>query len=457
MQVLAASGDPFVLSILVRCLRKWGDEVTTATSGAEASRVLNQGGGPRMVVLDREMPDVSGLELLCTLRALPHGDELYVLVLGECQSKAGIVEALEAGADDFLSKPLHPRELQLRLAKRRPKHGAESSGSRTSGGGPTSGMTLAGKYRLERKIGEGGMATVWLATHLSLGVPVALKFMKRRPGDAPEPSSFEREARAAARLRSIHSVRVYDHGVSEGGMPYLVMEYLPGVSLAARIDDHGPVALREVASIVEQIARVLTEAHSVGIIHADVKPENILLVSSADRPHGCASLVDFGLACSRVPRTPQRRGSISGTPGYMSPEHLRGQAVPNVALDTWGLAAAAFTALTGAVPFDGASVTDIARNVCLAPLPIPSHYNRTLPPEVDAWFARACSRLVEERFQTPRELADALARCVAGHGRREAGSTAVRGRARMATEQRVLRPGTLGTSPQLDSLSQVAA
>lgn len=267
-------------------------------------------------------------------------------------------------------------------------------------------MTLGGKYRLEREIAEGGMAKVWLGVHLALGINVAIKFMKPGISEAADHASFEREGRAAARLRNEHVVRVYDHGFTDEGVPYLVMDYLAGESLAERIDRIGPLPPSAVASLTQQVGRALTEAHARGIIHGDVKPENILIVDDPERPDGCARLVDFGLARSRV--TSAEAFVISGTPSYLSPEHLRGLAPPNPALDLWALAMTAFTALTGTIAFDGETVRDIVQSVCSLPLPVPSQANSALTPAIDAWFARACAQAGHERPPTAAELASTL-------------------------------------------------
>ncbi len=408
MRVLAADDDQGILSVLERCLRGWGYEVTTARDGIEAWRVLRNEDAPRIVVLDWDMPGLAGLEVCRLLRTTPHGEDVYVLMLTGRQEKADLIEALEAGADDFLSKPFHPRELQLRLAKGVTFQTSRAAAAMPTHRAPPSGSTLGGKYRLEKQIAEGGMASVWLGVHLSLGINVAIKFMKPGLAETPDYASFEREARAAAQLRSEHIVRVYDHGVAHDGAPYLVMEYLAGESLGDRIDRIGPLPPVEVASFVEQIARALGDAHARGIIHRDIKPENILLVDEPDRPHGGAKLVDFGLARSRMGAQATEGGLISGTPSYMTPEHLRAQAPPNPALDLWGLAATAFTALTGNVPFDGDSISDIMKSICVAPLPVPSTLNPALPPAIDAWFAKACARKPQDRHQTPEELASSL-------------------------------------------------
>lgn len=410
MRILAADDDPGILSTLERCLKSWGYEVTTAAGGADAWRILKHDSTPRIIVIDWDMPGISGLEVCRLLRATPHGEEVYVLMLTGRQEKGDLIEALEAGADDFLSKPFNTRELQLRLAK-----GVSFQANRERlygpprGGAPPSGSTLGGKYRLERKIAEGGMASVWLGVHLSLGINVAIKFMKPGLGESPDYASFEREARAAAALRTENIVRVYDHGIDHTGSPYLVMEYLAGESLADRIDRCGPLPAAEVADYVEQIARALNEAHGRGTIHRDIKPENILLVDDPNRPYGTAKLVDFGLARSWATAEKTEGGLISGTPSYMTPEHLRAAVPPNPALDLWGLAATAMTALTGVVPFDGDTLSEIMQRVCTAPLPVPSLLNPELGRGFDAWFAKACARSPRNRYQTPQELSLAFA------------------------------------------------
>ncbi len=407
MRVLAADDEPGMLKALDRHLRGWGYEVELAKDGAEAWRVLKRADAPRVVILDWDMPGLSGLEVCRLLRSTPHGSDIYVLMLTGRQQKTDLIEALESGADDFLSKPFHPRELQLRLAKG--VSFRETQGIRAPTVAPPSGVVLGNKYRLERQIAEGGMATVWVGVHLSLGINVAIKFMKPELAETTDYASFEREARAAAQLRNQHIVRVYDHGMTQDGLPYLVMEYLGGESLVDRIERLGALTPSQAANVVSEVARALTEAHDRGIIHRDVKPENIVLVDDPERPGGVtAKLIDFGLA--RPPVTPGDAATveIAGTPCYMSPEHLRGEAFPNALLDLWALAATGYYALTATVAFDGSTLSEIVARVCAHPLPRPTATNALLPRAVDEWFARACSRRPSARFQTAMELASAF-------------------------------------------------
>jgi CheY-like chemotaxis protein len=436
MRVLAADDDRGILNILDRSLRSWGYETVTAGNGTDAWKLLKHDDAPRIAVLDWDMPGMSGLEVCRLLRSAPHGEEVYVLMLTGRQEKGDLIEALEAGADDFLSKPFHARELQLRLAK-----GVSFQASREAlhgppRGAPPSGTTLGGKYRLEKKIAEGGMASVWLGVHLSLGINVAIKFMKEGVADTADYASFEREARAAAQLRTEHIVRVYDHGIGVDGEPYLVMEYLAGESLASRVDRCGPLPPAEVAAIIEQVGRALTAAHDRGIIHRDVKPENIILVDDPDRPFGLAKLVDFGLARSRsnLQKT-DAGGLISGTPSYMTPEHLRAQVAPNPSLDLWALAATAFAGLTATIPFDGETLAETMKKICVGPLPLVRGGDATSPSAIDAWFAKACARPPEARFQTALELTNALtAACAADTARGDVQTHAVGGSAETATQ-----------------------
>jgi CheY-like chemotaxis protein len=414
MRILVADDEEGLLRSLERWLQTWGYEVMVARDGAEAWRLLKRDDAPRVAILDWSMPGLSGPEVCRLLRATPHGGEVYVIVLTAKQQKDDVIEALESGADEFLSKPFHARELQLRLAKGVRDSARLSAKTPAPSVPPPSGSTLGGKYRLEGEIARGGMGSVWRGVHLSLGVDVAIKFMDPGLAQTSHYASFEREARAAAQLRSEHTVRVYDHGISHQGLPYLVMEYIAGEPLAAAIARRGPFPPAEVVALVEQASRALGEAHAQGVVHRDVKPENILLVDDPARRPFTVKLIDFGLANPSEARAPGEAPVVAGTPSYMSPEYLRGEVAPNPLLDLWGLAATAYRAMTGRVAFEGESLPAIYQKVCAEPAPVPSRAKPDVPPAFDAWFLRACARAPAERFQTAGELASALAVALRG-------------------------------------------
>jgi serine/threonine-protein kinase len=200
------------------------------------------------------------------------------------------------------------------------------------------------------------------------------------------------------------------------------MEYLEGESLSDLIVRGGPVDPALAAQIIGQAARALTKAHAAGVVHRDLKPDNIFLAKSdepgQDLPF-VVKLVDFGIAKMVEEDRPEgggskmggptREGTVIGTPNFMAPEQLTMGGAPGPLTDLWSLGACAFAAVTGRIPFEGDVLGDIVLRVCAAPLPVPSGYNPDLPSGFDAWFARACARDATKRFQTPTELAEALA------------------------------------------------
>jgi serine/threonine-protein kinase len=284
------------------------------------------------------------------------------------------------------------------------------------------GTLVAGKYRVKDLVGTGGMGTVWEGVHTTLGTRVAIKFIRPQyAAQAEARARFEIEARAAARLKTKNAVHVYDHGVTQDGLPYIVMEFLDGESLSDAILARGRLEPAEVAHVIGQAARALTKAHAAGVVHRDLKPDNIFLARSEEPVEGypyVVKLVDFGIAkmfeeprADKVPAPmggPTREGTVIGTPNFMAPEQLTAGGAPGPLTDLWSLGAVTFAAITGRLPFEGDVLGEIVLKVCAAPMPVPSKISTNTPPGFDAWFARACSRDPTRRFQTPAELANAL-------------------------------------------------
>jgi eukaryotic-like serine/threonine-protein kinase len=282
--------------------------------------------------------------------------------------------------------------------------------------GPTTEPTaelVAGKYRLTRLLGRGGMGSVWEGVHETLGTHVAVKFIENDYVDSSEARSrFENEAKAAAKLTSKHAVKVYDHGVMSDGRPYIVMEYLSGEPLDARLARYPRLALADTARIVIHIARALSQAHQAGIIHRDLKPENIFLVRDEDEGTEIAKVVDFGIAkfteSSAGLSSSTKTGSVLGTPYFMSPEQARGLRSIDYRTDLWSMGVIAYRCLVGELPFIGEAVGDLLVQICVSPLPVASQKVPGLPPAFDAWLRKALARDPAERFQSAPELAEAL-------------------------------------------------
>lgn len=258
------------------------------------------------------------------------------------------------------------------------------------------------------------MGAVWEGTHSSLGTRVAVKFIDAEYASSPEARSrFENEARAAARLRSKHVVEVYDHGVSDDGCPFIVMEFLQGEPLDKRLDRLGRLSARETAQIVMQVCRALAKAHAANIVHRDLKPENVFLVWDDEERTDVVKVVDFGIAkfndSSLSVSSATRTGSVLGTPHYMSPEQARGLRSVDARSDLWSVAVIAYRCLVGALPFEGEAVGDLLVKLCTAPIPVPSELAPDVPPGFDAWLLQGLSREPTQRFQTAAQLSESLA------------------------------------------------
>ena len=272
---------------------------------------------------------------------------------------------------------------------------------------------LAGKYKLVHQLGKGGMGSVWLAHHLTLQSPVAIKLIEPQIATNPEAlARFMREARSAAALRSPHVVQILDHGV-DGATPYIAMELLEGESLAARLRKVGRLSPEDTARILTHTARAVSRAHEVGIVHRDLKPDNIFLVENEEEE--MAKVLDFGIAkstavgfgVSAIAET--RTGALMGTLHYMSPEQAEGVKSVDFRSDIWAMGVIAFECLLGRRPFEGETVGTLVLELCSRPLPVPSQYG-AVPAGFDAWFGRICAREPAARFASARDAAADLRR-----------------------------------------------
>jgi serine/threonine-protein kinase len=265
-----------------------------------------------------------------------------------------------------------------------------------------------GSYEVKGLLGRGGMAVVLKAVDPALNRTVAIKVLAAHLASCGAARQrFLREARAAAAVVHEHVVAV--HAVDEtAGLPYLVMEYVPGRSLQERLDRQGPLALSEVLRIGMQAAAGLAAAHAQGLVHRDVKPANILLENGVER----ARLTDFGLARAVSDAALTQSGVVAGTPQYMAPEQARGETVDHRS-DLFSLGSTLYAMCTGHPPFRAESAVAVLRRVSDdEPRPV-----RELNSEVPAWFAAIIAKLhakdPEQRYQSAAEVSDLLGRCLA--------------------------------------------
>jgi serine/threonine-protein kinase len=290
---------------------------------------------------------------------------------------------------------------------------AETSGVPGARTTVAQGTLIGGRYRLIERIGSGAMGEVWRARHEDLNTEVAIKIatvVDESSSKLADRFRFEAQVSAQLAKHTPHIVAVHDAGRHKGA-PYMVMELVRGITLAALVEREGPLPLKRVASIVRQIASALTAAHDRAIWHRDIKPPNILVVED---PEGdMVKVVDFGVAKAMAARldvdAPKatQDGILVGTPSYMSPEQVAGEA--SASGDLWALAVCAYEALTGVDAFDGSSLTEIFGAVATATYVPPSKHVE-VPPVIDAWFRRALAPNAQQRFASADELATSFER-----------------------------------------------
>jgi eukaryotic-like serine/threonine-protein kinase len=257
-----------------------------------------------------------------------------------------------------------------------------------------SGRFVLGKYELVRPLAEGGMASVWLARHSSLEVDVAVKLTPASEFDAHRQQRAYTEARLAAQLVHPGVCRVLDFGLTAEGDPCVVTELLQGETLEARLTLGGPFTPVEAVRIVLPLLDALATAHARGIVHQDVKPENVFLARD-DHGRVQPKLLDFGIAREHErPGTWQRAGSISGTPAYMSPEQAEGRDDVDLRADLWSVCATLYELIAGQPPFDGETCEAVLAQVL-------DSQPRTLAEQ--ALAERALSEIVQRGLEKDRE------------------------------------------------------
>jgi eukaryotic-like serine/threonine-protein kinase len=277
-----------------------------------------------------------------------------------------------------------------------------------------SGEILLGKYRVERVLGAGSMGKVVAAIHLQLRERVAIKLLR------PEAARFDdahgrflREARAVVRIKSEHVARVTDIGVTESGIPVMVMEYLEGSDLSALLQEQGPLSVTVAVDYLLQACEAIAEAHMLGIIHRDLKPANLFMTRRADGSP-CIKVLDFGISkvaladptASDVAMA--QTSALMGTPFYMSPEQLESTAGVDARTDIWSLGVTLYELLTGTWPFSAPTLPQLCTKILTAQAPPVRRVRPDVPPELESAIARCLARDLGLRFANVAEFASAI-------------------------------------------------
>ncbi len=339
--------------MLSRRLKRKGFEVRTAAGGEEALAVVRDE-AIDLVLLDIMMPGVDGIEVLRRLRETYNQNELPVIMQTAKADSDDVVESLELGANDYVTKPIDfPVVLARVTTQLRGKVQAQPKEAGEPGMGDLKpGVVLAGRYRLGEPIGEGNFGAVYRAQHMELAVDVAVKVLQKNVTSGESLERFRREGVSACRIKHPNAVAVTDFGVNDAGVAYLVMELLEGTSLSDEVKLCGALSPYRVNEIVQPICDVLAEAHAAGIVHRDIKPENVFLHQTARGE--VVKVLDFGIAKlagdTVTKESLTAEGFILGTPAYMAPERLRGEPYDGRS-DVYSLGIMLFYMLCGRLPF----------------------------------------------------------------------------------------------------------
>jgi serine/threonine-protein kinase len=273
------------------------------------------------------------------------------------------------------------------------------------------GDVLADKYRVERVLGSGGMGVVVAARHLRLEERVAIKFLHPDAlTNAEAVARFEREARAAAKIKSEHVARVSDVGTLDNGCPYMIMEYLEGEDLAQWLQQRGPLAIDQAVEFILQTCEAMAEAHGLGIVHRDLKPANLFCIR---RPDDLLSIkvLDFGISKVSVGAglDMTRADAVMGSPLYMSPEQMLSARSVDARTDIWSMGVILYELISGRGPFRGENLPEVCMSIASHPTPSLRATRPDMPANLDAVIAKCLQKDRKRRYSNVAELAVALA------------------------------------------------
>jgi serine/threonine protein kinase/CheY-like chemotaxis protein len=398
--------------MLSRRLSRKGFTVLAAEDGETALDILEDK-KVDLVLLDVMMPGLNGLEVLKIIRSTRSSTELPVIMATAKSDSEDVVEALELGANDYIIKPL---DMPVVFARVQAHLRMKSRGEPGVDPGPSSaaevapGLVLAGKYRIDSKIGEGAFGAVFRATHLDLDRAVAVKVLQASVSrDEEALARFRREGISACRIKHPNAVSILDFGVTTRGIAYLVMELLEGQSLLEEMQVRCPLPALRCVEVIVPVCEVLAEAHQAGIIHRDIKPSNIFLNNTARGE--VVKVLDFGIAKLREGSkgtTLTLDGSLLGTPSFMAPERFR-EGPYDGKSDVYSLGVTLYQMLTANLPFitAGKSFMDVASQHVNMPPPPLRKFDAAIAPEMENVVMRALRKVPQER-PTAAELAGLL-------------------------------------------------
>lgn len=402
-RILLAEDYDDLRDMISELLRSQQHVVEAFDNGSDAQATLLQRNFD-LLILDWDLPKVLGIDICKNFRS--KGGTAPVLMLTGKKGVRDKEAGFDAGADDYLTKPFHPKELLARI-KALLRRGQSTAGGAIPVGELAPGTMFADRYEIIMTLGRGSTGIIYKANHCYINRLVALKVLHPQlVSETESVSRFRREAQAISSLSHPNIISIYDFGITNDGLPYLVMDFTGGETLMTRVSTRDHLEPDEALPIFIQACDALAHAHSKGVIHRDVKPGNMLIVED---PNGkdMLKLVDFGIAKVEGPQALQitQNGDVLGSPLYMSPEQCMGAQL-DTRTDIFSLGCVMYTTLMGREPFVGENVLDtMYRRTVEDAKPFQvMRPDIDLPQGLEAVVFKALAREVSDRYQTMDDL-----------------------------------------------------
>lgn len=387
------------LLILENMVQSMGHHAVTAANGEDALTAIETS-HPDLILLDIVLPGIDGYEVLEFLKGDPVLCNIPVIMISSLGETDSVVKCIQLGAEDYITRPFTIPLLMARVNGVLEKQQASLKAERL------------GRYTLDVKIGDGGMADVYLAQHVLLRRPTAVKVLKREMISEENLAMFEHEVQITSTLAHPNTIVIFDYGRTPDCRFYYAMEYLDGISLQTLIDFTGPIPEGRVVHILKQVCGSLSEAHSKDLIHRDIKPSNIMLCNRGGE-FDVVKVLDFGIVQTIQEHEDSSDDSfVMGTPAYIPPEALQDGKSMDGRSDLYSLALVGYFLLTGTSPFNLASIEkSIYAQVNDIPK-VPSEIlGQEISPDLEHLILKCLEKDITNRPANARTLYDSLDQC----------------------------------------------
>ncbi len=386
-------------TVLCEFLVSIGHSVTVAENGEAGLDQLKETTA-HVILLDVMMPVMNGIEFLEKVKNTPHLSSIPVIMLSGSDETDDVVKCIQIGAEDFLTKPFNPTLLKTRISGCLEKQNALREARKL------------GQYRLKQKISEGGMSEIYMASHLLLRRPTAIKLLSIEKASALTVSMFEKEAQLTSSLSHPNTIVIYDYGRTPDGLFYYAMEYLNGFNLRQLIKSNGPVSEKRALHILLQVVSSLEEAHSVGLVHRDIKPANIMLCNQGGI-YDFVKVLDWGIVKKINELVDDKElKTLYGTPQFASPEAISSPKEVDTVSDLYCIGALAYYLTTGEFVFDEWDLESLLfAKVTQNPIPLSKLDGVNISEEFESIVLQCLNTDKAQRPQSATELRKLLGKC----------------------------------------------